>query len=182
MNDTTLPKQRRKTGVKKGFALHDWKLLLNRSNDLAQRKGNPIRSMTMEEVKLHDKEYDGWMVLHGKVYNVGPYLHYHPGGVKIMKPSLGKDGSSLFEQYHRWVGIDNLIGKLLIGYIDDTQNQNQQQQQRIQTSVNMSMSMSMPPPKPGRKKIDNLLATEPSSHNENGTGEEEEEATINPWE
>eukprot|EP00979_Chaetoceros_neogracilis_P004852 scaffold842_cov287-Chaetoceros_neogracile.AAC.15 len=167
MNDSTLPKPRRKTGVKKGFALHDWKLLLNRSNDLAQRKGNPIRSMSMEEVAQHNKEYDGWMVLHGKVYNVGPYLHYHPGGVGIMKPSLGKDGSRLFEQYHRWVGIDNLIGKMLIGYIDDTAHQNQQQQGL----------MSMPPPRPGRRKLDNLL-TPPQPNSSDSDSEDEEKETI----
>lgn len=166
MNDTTLPKKlRRKTGVKKGFALHDWKLLLNRSNDLAQRKGAPLRSMTMEEVAQHDKEYDGWMVLHGKVYNIGPYIHYHPGGVNILGPSLGKDGSNLFEQYHRWVGIENLIGKLLIGYIDDSPQS----------------QMSMPPPKPGLQKLDNLLEP-PMDRDQNGQEKEDEEETVNPWE
>jgi len=137
--------------------------------------------MTMEEVALHDKEYDGWMVLQGKVYNVGPYVHYHPGGVNILKPSLGKDGTSLFEQYHRWVGIENLIGKLLIGYIDDSPPPSQQSQ------------MSMPPPKPGLRKLDNLLnppidrdsnGSGNGNGNGNGNGQEidEKEETVNPWE
>lgn len=158
MNDTTLPQQRRKTGVRKGFALHDWKLLLNSANDLAQRRGAPLRPITMEEVALHDKVHDGWMVLHGKVYNVGPYLAYHPGGINILKGSLGKDGTELFERYHRWVGIENLIGKLLLGYVE----------------VPSQSQLSMPPPKP-RGKVDSILG-------KNGNDSSEEEDTVNPWE
>eukprot|EP01083_Nonionella_stella_P250740 865915_1 len=104
MNDTTLPipknsnsskktisRPRRKVGLKKGFALHDWKRLLLASNDLAQRKGQPLRMIKMSEINKHDKVHDSWISLHGKVYNIGPYLHYHPGGVEIFSPCLGGD-------------------------------------------------------------------------------------------
>jgi hypothetical protein len=57
------------------------------------------------------------MVLHGKVYNIAPYLMYHPGGSAILEKCLGKDGSKLFDKYHSWVNIENLIGPLLIGYL-----------------------------------------------------------------
>ena len=33
-----------------------------------------------------------WTVFKGKVYNLTPYLNFHPGGVKIMKSVLGKAG------------------------------------------------------------------------------------------
>ena len=72
--------KRDKIRLKKGFALHDWKRLLLSSKDLAQRKGQPYRKIKMSEIQLHDKVHDGWIALHGKVYNIGPYLHYHPGG------------------------------------------------------------------------------------------------------
>ena len=117
MNDTTMPPPklsasstsssttRRKTavnprqrlgggGLKKGFGLYDWKLLLKKTNDLAQRKGQPIRyrDITKEEVKQHNKIHDGWIILRGNVYNLSPYIHYHPGGVNILtKNVLGKD-------------------------------------------------------------------------------------------
>jgi Cytochrome b involved in lipid metabolism len=166
MNDTTLPQlksTRRKTAVKKGFALHDWKLLLNRSSDLAQRKGAPLRAITMEEVALHDKVHDGWMVLYGKVYNIGPYLHYHPGGVDILKPSLGKDGTELFEKYHRWIGIENLIGKLLLGYVDGAQNQ----------------MINMPPPRPKGMQLESLLTSPNDDDHEDS--DDDDEAQMNPW-
>ena len=98
--------------------MHDWKKLLSVANDLAQRKGAPIRrDIPKEEVKLHNKPHDGWIILRGKVYNIGPYLPYHPGGVDIMKGVLGKDATSLFDKYHRWVNIDGLIGPLLLGTV-----------------------------------------------------------------
>ena len=113
MNDTTLPKaaqtnrqKRNKAKLRKGFALHDWTRLLKSSRDLAQRKGAPLRNITPEEIAKHSTVYDGWISLHGKVYNISPYLHYHPGGVPIMEVCLGKDASALFDKYHRWVNIE----------------------------------------------------------------------------
>ena len=128
MNDTTLPipsnksktikkslqRPRQKVGLRKGFALHDWKRLLLASNDLAQRKGQPFRSIKMSEIKTHDKVHDGWISLHGKVYNIGPYLHYHPGGVDIFLPCLGADASKLFDKFHRWVNIEKLVMLVLL--------------------------------------------------------------------
>ena len=125
MNDTTMPPPRYSKKVRKPavnprgrFGLHDWKRLLQHSNDLAQRKGAPLRrDIPVEEVRKHNKNHDGWIILRGKVYNIGPYLAYHPGGIDIFKSVLGKDGTTLFDKYHRWVNIDGLIGPLLLGTV-----------------------------------------------------------------
>ena len=100
------------------FGLHDWKRLVASSTDLAQRKGSPIRKdITPQEVAQHNRNHDGWIILRGRVYNIGPYLPYHPGGVNIFKSVLGKDATALFDKYHRWVNIDGLIGPLLLGTV-----------------------------------------------------------------
>ena len=112
------PKPRRQVGVRKGFGLSDWNRLLQKSNDLAQLKGQGIRRIRMKEVMQHNKVHDGWIVLKRKVYNLSPYLPYHPGGEKILKAVLGKDATELFDKYHRWVNETPLIGKLLVGYLD----------------------------------------------------------------
>ena len=89
------------------FGLGDWTRLVKSSKDLAQRKGQDLRrSISKEEVALHKYEYDGWIILHNRVYNIGPYLPYHPGGLSILKPYLGKDATAAFEKYHRWVNAD----------------------------------------------------------------------------
>lgn len=103
------------------FGLHDWKQLLAASSDLAQRKGDPIRrDITPDEVSKHNKNHDGWIILRGKVYNIGPYLPYHPGGINIFRSVLGSDATILFDKYHRWVNIDGLIGPLLLGTVATT--------------------------------------------------------------
>ncbi|CAB9525274.1 b5 reductase 4 [Seminavis robusta] len=130
MNDTTMPPPkmkasngiqknppRRKFGLRKGFGLGDWVQLTKSAKDLAQLKGAPLRNITKSELRQHCEVYDGWCALKGKVYNIGPYLPYHPGGEAILKKVLGKDGTALFDKYHRWVNIDGLIGKLQVGYL-----------------------------------------------------------------
>mmetsp|Transcript_21515 Transcript_21515/g.27728 ORF Transcript_21515/g.27728 Transcript_21515/m.27728 type:complete len:154 (-) Transcript_21515:972-1433(-) len=131
MNDTTLPiknstrksgskpTQARKVGLRKGFSLGDWIQLKNASKDLAQRKGKPLRNISIEEVNRHNSEHDSWIILRGKVYNLTPYLHYHPGGISIFKNFYGKDCTEQFDKYHRWVNIDALIGNLLLGFAVD---------------------------------------------------------------
>jgi cytochrome b involved in lipid metabolism len=109
-------KQQNSAIIKKGFGLHDWMVLLRSAKDIAQRKGHPLRSdITMAEVQTHNKVYDAWIILSNKVYNITPYLPYHPGGESIMQSVLGKDATILFHKYHTWVNIDNLIGPLYLG-------------------------------------------------------------------
>jgi cytochrome b involved in lipid metabolism len=101
--DGAVPPPRKKTGVRKGFGLSDWSRLLHVSKDLAQRRGQPIRRIRWDEIRQHSSVHDGWIVLKGKVYCISPYLAYHPGGERIMKPVLGKDATALFDKYHQWI-------------------------------------------------------------------------------
>lgn len=94
----------------------------------------------MDEVRQHKTEYDAWGVFNGKVrssveailmrsvpydgaalvriryacgvqvYNLTPYLMYHPGGKDILVKTAGRDCTSLFNKYHPWVNIDGLCG------------------------------------------------------------------------
>ena len=103
---TTIKTTRRKVIQQKGFALHDWMHLVKHANDLSRRKGAPIRPISKSEIARHNNVHDGWVSLRGKVYNLTPYLHYHPGGVHILEHVLGNDADQLFDKYHRWVNID----------------------------------------------------------------------------
>lgn len=42
------------------------------------------RLISMDEVKQHQTEGSMWTVLKGRVYNLSPYLKFHPGGVCII--------------------------------------------------------------------------------------------------
>lgn len=76
----------------------------------------PLRNYTLDEVALHNKPNDAWIVINGKVYDFTLYLDYHPGG-KIIMNAAGMDGTHLFNRYHPWVSIDALLGKLRIGNV-----------------------------------------------------------------
>lgn len=75
----------------------------------------------MDEVKQHNTEQDGWTVIKGIVYNVSPYLRFHPGGAKIMKLSLGKDSTVLFNKYHPWVNVAALMDRCVVGLLERKQ-------------------------------------------------------------
>lgn len=38
-----------------------------------------------------------------QVYNLTPYLRFHPGGVPLLLKVAGKDGTALFNKFHAWV-------------------------------------------------------------------------------
>ncbi|CAM9635960.1 unnamed protein product [Heterosigma akashiwo] len=77
------------------------------------------RKITKEEVRQHNTEYDAWTIINGKVYDITPYLHYHPGGKAELMKGAGRDSTALFNKYHPWVNVDSLCSSLLLGMYDD---------------------------------------------------------------
>jgi len=75
------------------------------------------RDISMDEVKQHNTAEDAWMVLSGRVYNITPYMPFHPGGAEILARAAGKDGTALFQRYHPWVNGHALLEACLLGAI-----------------------------------------------------------------
>lgn len=48
--------------------------------------------ITLSEVAEHRKKDDAWSVFHGKVYNITPYMDFHPGGASQLMKCAGRDG------------------------------------------------------------------------------------------
>ena len=108
--------KREKVVLKKGFHLTDWMRLVQSVFDLSGRNGGPLRNIGRDELRKHNTEYDCWTAYNGKVYNITPYLHYHPGGInKLLEGAAGQDCTVLFNKYHAWVNIQSMIGKCLVG-------------------------------------------------------------------
>ncbi|XP_031477742.1 uncharacterized heme-binding protein C330.03c isoform X1 [Nymphaea colorata] len=113
------PVQRAKVPFEKGFSQMDWLKLTRTHPDLADLKGQSSRRLiTMDEVKQHNSEGSMWTVLKGRVYNISPYMKYHPGGADMLMKAGGRDGTSLFNKYHAWVNADFLLEKCLVGFLD----------------------------------------------------------------
>ena len=61
---------------------------------------NPPRADTPElptfsraDVAQHKTSNDCWIILHGEVYNVTPWLAKHPGGARLLEHHAGQDAS-----------------------------------------------------------------------------------------
>jgi hypothetical protein len=51
----------------------------------------------------------------GRVYNITPYLEFHPGGVDEIMRGAGKDGTQLFNEIHKWVNVESMLASCYIG-------------------------------------------------------------------
>lgn len=52
-------------------------------------------------LKKHNTKEDAWSAFHGKVYNITPYILFHPGGEKELMRVAGRDGTKLFSEFIR---------------------------------------------------------------------------------
>ncbi|KAL4439910.1 hypothetical protein ABPG75_002911 [Micractinium tetrahymenae] len=113
------PRARKKVvPFEKGWSQMDWVRLTQSGADLSGLAGGrPRRDITLEEVAQHNTRDDCWTVLRGKVYNITPYLRFHPGGIPLLLKVAGKDGTALFTKYHAWVNYEFLLAKCLVGLL-----------------------------------------------------------------
>ncbi|NWZ56277.1 NB5R4 reductase, partial [Haliaeetus albicilla] len=100
--------------LKPGRSLMDWIRLTKSGRDLTGLKGRLIE-VTEDELAKHNKKEDCWICIRGFVYNVTPYMEYHPGGEDELMKAAGADGTDLFDQVHRWVNYESMLKECLVG-------------------------------------------------------------------
>ncbi|XP_029799505.1 cytochrome b5 reductase 4 isoform X3 [Suricata suricatta] len=105
---------RSKVPLKQGRSLMDWIRLTKSGKDLTGLKGRLIE-VTEEELKKHNQKDDCWICIRGFVYNVTPYMEYHPGGEDELMRAAGSDGTDLFDQVHRWVNYESMLKECVVG-------------------------------------------------------------------
>lgn len=115
-------RQRQKVILQPGHSPLDWANLNSKSSEKFKLRGVPPNTppphyvrVTKDELKLHNKREDVWTCINGKVFNLTPYVNFHPGGVKEIMKCAGRDGTALFNKYHAWVSIDRMLGNCLVG-------------------------------------------------------------------
>ncbi|KAI9033108.1 cytochrome b5-like heme/steroid binding domain-containing protein [Hyaloraphidium curvatum] len=108
-------KTRQKVALEPGFGPLDWEKLKRSGSDLAGSGG--LKRYTVQQLAEHRTEGDCWMAIQGKIYNVTPYLRYHPGGVKELLRGAGRDATKLFMDAHSWVNVHLMLDKCLVGFL-----------------------------------------------------------------
>ncbi|CAG8506380.1 6775_t:CDS:2 [Ambispora gerdemannii] len=106
-------KKRQKVALEPGHSTLDWANLKNSGVDLRGVPG--LRKYTMEELRQHRTESDAWTALNGTIYNITPYLKFHPGGEKELMRCAGRDGTKLFMSIHSWVNYEFMLDKCVVG-------------------------------------------------------------------
>ncbi|BFZ09440.1 hypothetical protein BsWGS_12478 [Bradybaena similaris] len=105
---------RKRVTLTPGHSLMDW-IRLGRAHGDLSGVGSSKINVTAGDLAVHNTQKDLWMALRGKVYNITPYLEYHPGGVDELMRAAGKDGTDLFDEIHNWVNLESMLEKCLIG-------------------------------------------------------------------
>ncbi|KAL7754294.1 hypothetical protein RI367_000275 [Sorochytrium milnesiophthora] len=111
-----LSQARQKVALAPGHSPMDWAKLQSSGTNLTNGV-MPGGRYTMAEVAKHKTEQDAWSVINGKVFNISPYLKFHPGGVKQLMRAAGKDGTKLFMSIHSWVNADKTLEACFLGYL-----------------------------------------------------------------
>uniref|UniRef100_A0A8D3AND5 Cytochrome b5 reductase 4 n=1 Tax=Scophthalmus maximus TaxID=52904 RepID=A0A8D3AND5_SCOMX len=122
---------RSKVALKPGHSLMDWIRFSKSGKDLTGLRGRLIE-VTQEELQKHNTRNDCWTCIRGLVYNVTPYMDYHPGGEEELMKAAGIDGTDLFDQVHRWVNYESMLKECLVG--------------RMATKVTTAIKAIVPPP------------------------------------
>ncbi|CAB3994136.1 cytochrome b5 reductase 4 isoform X2 [Paramuricea clavata] len=110
---------RSKVSLKPGRSLMDWIRLGNSGKDL-QGFGGKFRKVSTAELAEHNSIDDVWICLRGCVYNITPYLEYHPGGIPEIMKGAGIDATQLFNEIHQWVNAESMLQKCLVGPLVQT--------------------------------------------------------------
>ncbi|KAK3674936.1 hypothetical protein LTR78_005280 [Recurvomyces mirabilis] len=114
----SVPNPRGKVLLSPGHSPMDWAALTKSSSaDLTGVKG--FQRVTPSQLKKMTgrKGKPAWSSWQGKVYNITPYLPFHPGGEAELMKAAGRDGAKLFMDVHPWVNWENMLGACLVGVL-----------------------------------------------------------------
>ncbi|KAI0160537.1 hypothetical protein GGR57DRAFT_386012 [Xylariaceae sp. FL1272] len=114
-------KPSRKVTLEPGHSPLDWARLANHpASDLRNLGPNAsyLRvTPSMLKAQTGRKGKDAWTALGGRVYNITPYLPFHPGGEPELLRAAGRDGTKLFAEIHSWVNYETMLSSCLIGLL-----------------------------------------------------------------
>ena len=89
----------------------EWRVLFAKSNSTI----NHHQRYTRSEVAMHCTANDCWCILEDKIYNLTPYVSYHPGGTDVLEEVFGGDATKQFFENHAWINYEVLLEHCFMG-------------------------------------------------------------------
>lgn len=86
-------------------------------DDESEEEALDGNAYTMDQVAVHNKKGDCWVVLNGKVLNVSNFLSQHPGGELAILTFAGKDATSEFDMIHPPGVVEKYAPDAIIGVV-----------------------------------------------------------------
>eukprot|EP01101_Sappina_pedata_P010716 TRINITY_DN6830_c0_g1_i1.p1 TRINITY_DN6830_c0_g1~~TRINITY_DN6830_c0_g1_i1.p1 ORF type:complete len:140 (-),score=38.44 TRINITY_DN6830_c0_g1_i1:31-450(-) len=108
-------KKRQKVPLGPGCSALDWARYSRAPAQLSSQQRDFRGRISLEELASHNTIEDAWTAINGRVFNISPYLKFHPGGADILMTAAGKDGTKLFSYYHSWVNAESLLSSFYVG-------------------------------------------------------------------
>jgi len=112
---TKTPNPRQKVLLKPGHSPLDWANLKRSGQNLAGVDRLIRVTPSMLKSQNGRKGKPAWSSYQGKVYNLSPYIPFHPGGEGELRRVAGKDGAKLFHEVHPWVNWENMLEGCMVG-------------------------------------------------------------------
>ena len=100
-----------------GSSLVSFQRVLATNKNLSPSFDPHLTELTTEEVRQHRSPSDCWTIFDGNVYDLSPFLEYHPGGFDQIMRGAGNDCTELYNKYHPWVSIEAVLGPLKLGRV-----------------------------------------------------------------
>ncbi|KAK7064116.1 FMN-dependent dehydrogenase-domain-containing protein [Favolaschia claudopus] len=106
---------------------------------------------SLDQVALHDKSSDCWVIINNNVYDVTEFLNEHPGGSKIILKYAGRDATAAYEPIHPPDALDkNLPKSRHLGALSASAAQSvanaQKNQKKTKDAIRVEQAMQQRPP------------------------------------
>lgn len=85
------------------------------SGEKGQGGETTVTYYRLEEVAKHNSLKELWLVIHGRVYDVTPFLNEHPGGEEVLLEQAGIDASESFEDVGHSSDAREMLKQYYIG-------------------------------------------------------------------
>ncbi|KAL4938601.1 hypothetical protein BDV06DRAFT_231662 [Aspergillus oleicola] len=90
-----------------------------------------MKEFSTQDVATHKSRDDLWVIIHGKVYNLTPYLRDHPGGAEVLYDVAGKDATAAYEDVGHSEDADEIMQTYLIGQATDAAQHKKKAEVRV---------------------------------------------------